>query len=84
MMVEELDASILVELKGSDVQHAIDQLETSHKALAVHFHANVFWIVSPIKYNIPRPKIDSIKRRMRAKYDIDLIISNSPVEYLFK
>jgi len=42
LLVDDADVSVFVELKGSDVKHALEQLEETHKQLRDHCKTNNF------------------------------------------
>ena len=76
-------AAYLVELKGSDVDKAIEQLNLSHTRLSDHFHKNKFenkfWIIS----HSPSPRSTSttadITLELR-KRKIKILLGISPYE----
>ncbi len=79
--VSEADVSVLVELKGAELEHAHAQLEETHKRLKPSLLAKKHWIIS---YS-GSPRFDATiqdkKRLARKKYKSTLIIRRSP--YLF-
>ena len=83
VIVDQADVSVLVELKGSDVKHAIDQLTRSHKVLVEHCKTNKFWIISSYRCPLASTEIQSLTIRIRRDWGVKLKIKNSPVEHTF-
>lgn len=79
--VETTATSVLVELKGSDVAHALEQLEASHTQLEAQLHAKRVWIVSAQRCPLASSEIQNHQLRLRKKRAIHLIVKNSPVSY---
>lgn len=77
--IREINASYFVELKGSQIQKAFDQLSRSHKVLSQGLEKSVTWVVSSSK--VPRlgPKIQRLKRLAKKEHHATLVIKNSPV-----
>ncbi len=44
--VDETQVSVLVELKGSDIEAAIEQLTETQQRLMEHINRRIFWVVS--------------------------------------
>ncbi len=44
--VDETQISVLVELKGSDIEAAVEQLAETQQRLAEHLNRRIFWVVS--------------------------------------
>ena len=81
--VDEANASVLVELKGADVKHAVEQLTRSHRELAEHCKRNKFWIVSTTRCPLTSTEIQNLIVRVRRDWGVVLKIKNSPVEHTF-
>lgn len=69
----------LVELKGTDVAHALKQLAASHAALKPH-EAHVVWIVATRRCPLTSTRIQAEQRKLR-KRGVRLVIGNSPVTH---
>lgn len=77
-----IDANLVehfVELKGSDVKHALLQLERSIEQLGVNTPRYAF--VVSTKCPMIGADIQRAKKKFKVKYDTNLIIKNSPCEH---
>ncbi len=83
ILVDEAEVTVFVELKGSDVKHAVEQLEASHKALREHCKTNIFWIISSTRCPLASTEIQILTLRVRRSFKAELKIKNSPVEHTF-
>lgn len=76
------DVSVFVELKGSDIRHAIAQLTRSHQALTAVLLPQVFWIVCSRRCPLASTEIDKHRRQVRAQMGATLIVRNSPASHV--
>jgi signal recognition particle subunit SEC65 len=78
--VEAVQLSIFLELKGSDVMAAIEQLENTYSHLSGHCYSQVKLLISATRYPRSDTRIqvrkDKISKKSKGK--LELIIKNSP------
>ncbi|MEW4568630.1 hypothetical protein AB1L88_12265 [Tautonia sp. JC769] len=79
--VDSIDASILIELKGGDVEKAIKQLDATNKRLACIIKNNITWIVSSTKCPLASTAIQVLKVRIKKQANVTLRVQNTPVEH---
>jgi hypothetical protein len=72
------DLSILVELKGSDIDKAYRQLKTSHQKLTEHLKRHKTWIVSYSGSPRFNTTIQNLTLRARKDHGSRLLVENSP------
>lgn len=68
LLVDDADVSVFVELKGSDVKHALEQLEETHKQL---------------RCPLTSTEVQVRTLHILNKFEARLKIKNSPVEHTF-
>ena len=83
IIADDPDVSALVELKGSDVEHAIEQLKSTHILLLEHCKKSKYWIVSSTRNPLSSTEIQFFKVKIKRLFKVDLIIGNSPVQHKF-
>lgn len=72
-----------IELKGGDVNHAIEQLETTIKLLSKDaLSLQKFAFIVATKYPAIDIKIQKAKKFFKKKYNTDLIVKNTPASHL--
>jgi len=79
--IEEVRLSIFVELKGSKVMTAIEQLENTHSHLFPHCYSKVKWFVSSTRCPLSSTQIQVQRDRIRNKYKAELEVKNSPLKF---
>lgn len=83
LLVDDADVSVFVELKGSDIVHAVEQLKASSKKLSEHCKTNNFWIICstrcPLIGTVQNGHILSARKNFNAK----LTIKNIFAEHTF-
>lgn len=83
MLANDAGLEYYIELKGCDVDHAIIQLEETIKRLSedyVNWPKKVF-IISTRQPTID-VKIQNAKKRFQRNYNTELVVRNTPVNYL--
>ena len=78
--VADLSRSIIVELKGSDLDAALEQLAESHRLLDEFRHSKVTWIVSCQSTPKTTTKTQNELVRKR-KAGITIVIRDSPLHF---
>lgn len=73
--------SILIELKGRNVKHAISQIEASHNHLSNQLGMNIIWIVSSKRCPIIASDLQIAALKIKRMYNAVLIVKNSPVKH---
>ncbi len=74
--------SVFIELKGSNFEDAIAQLETSQKGLKEHSKSNNVWIVCLAICKINGTAMKGKKRRVLLDYGATLIVGSKQVIYI--
>lgn len=82
--VEETETSVFVELKGSDIEGAYEQLNTSQEQLAEHINRRVFWIISYSGKPRFNTTIQILAIRARREKKASLLVESSPYTHLLK
>jgi len=77
----DLDTSIFVELKGSDVGAAYDQLRASHDRLADCRKSRVTWIVSTRRCTELSANIQNRKDKAMKEHRAFLVVKNGPFDF---
>ena len=80
--IREIRKSVFVELKGSDVEYALKQLEASYKMLSEDCYSTTLWIVSSGRCPLTSTSVQLAKLKFQRRYGVQLIIRNSPVEHV--
>ena len=80
LLIDANSVEYFVELKGSDVKHALEQLETSIKKLGGESTSRYAFIISN-KCPLIGTDIQNAKKKFKDKYQTTLIIKNTPCEY---
>lgn len=73
--------SIFVELKGSNVPHAVEQLTHAHDTLREIRKPNVSWIISSQRCPLTSTEVQSLTIKLRKHKGVSLILRNSPVTF---
>lgn len=82
MLVRPSGIEYYIELKGCDVNHAIEQLEATIKILSKDvFSLPKFAFIVATKYPAIDVKIQRATKLFKKKYHVDLIVKNTPVLY---
>lgn len=76
--VLEIDTSVFVELKGSDIDHALEQLEASSEALSARRHGRVYWIVCHSGRPAHTSEMQTLILKARRQKNARLTIAPSP------
>jgi hypothetical protein len=77
--VEATNRSVFVELKGSDVNHAVEQLTRAHDVLREVRLPNVTWIVSSQRCPLASTEVQQLTIKLRKRKGVSFILRNSPV-----
>lgn len=80
--VDTTQQSIFVELKGSNVPHAVEQLTHAHDQLREIRKPNVTWIVSSQRCPLTSTEVQSLTIKLRKHKGVHLILRNSPVTFV--
>lgn len=80
--VDTTQQSIFVELKGSNVPHAVEQLTHAHDRLRQIRKPNVTWIVSSQRCPLTSTEVQSLTIKLRKHKGVRLILRNSPVTFV--
>jgi hypothetical protein len=70
-----------VELKGSNVPRAVEQLSRSHDALGDVRNPRVTWIISSRRCPLTSTEVQSLTIKLRRHRGVALILRNSPVSF---
>lgn len=73
--------SVFVELKGSNVPHAVEQLTRAHDELSEIRKQNVTWIISTRRCPLASTEVQSLIIKLRKHKGVTLILRNSPVTF---
>lgn len=83
MLANDAGLEYYIELKGCDVDHAIIQLEETIKKLSEDY---IDWPKKAFIISTRQPAIDvkiqNAKKRFRKNYNAELLVKNTPVDYL--
>lgn len=75
---------IYVELKGSDVKHAVEQISRSIDLLTCNNNLNVkLCFISSTRCPINSTEIQNLKKKFRQKYNAQLIIKNGEITHTY-
>lgn len=75
---------VYVELKGSDVQHAVEQIERAIELLSCHCQTLIkLCFISSTRCPINSTKIQNIKKKFKQKHNAKLFIKNGEVSYTY-
>lgn len=77
--VDATNQSIFVELKGSKVPHAVDQLTHAHEQLRDVRKQKVTWVISSQRCPLTSTEVQSLTIKLRKHKGVSLIVRNSPV-----
>lgn len=78
------EQEIYVELKGSDVKHAVEQLSRSIDLLACNCNALIkLCFISSTRCPINSTEIQNLKRKFRQKYKAKLTIKNGEIAHTY-
>jgi hypothetical protein len=80
--IDKIDKSVLVELKGSDVKRAIEQLSASQEQLSGHLKTMIVWIVSSTRCPLASTEVQTLALKIRKRMNAILLVRNTPVDYL--
>lgn len=70
---------IYIELKGSDVKHAVEQLATTIQKLTNNISASKLCFIASTKCPINSTQIQNIKKKFKQKYKAKLTIKNGEI-----
>lgn len=80
--VEDLKWSIFIELKGSSIDAALEQLTASHALLAEHRLPLVTWIISCRSFPKTTPKMQKRMADIRKIPEMkSLVVKNGPIDF---
>jgi hypothetical protein len=79
--VDETQQTVFVELKGSNVPHAVRQLTHAHDELRDIRKPNVTWIISSQRCPLASTEVQSLTIKLRKHKGVHLILRNSPVTF---
>lgn len=75
---------LYVELKGSDVKHAVEQIARTVDLLSCDCHSAVkLCFIASTRCPINSAEIQSLKKRFRQKYNAQITIKNGEVTYSY-
>lgn len=79
LSVESLEEEFYIELKGSDIQHAFKQIESTIQSISSDSQkkAKVCFVIST-RCPISSPEIQVVRKRMRKKFNAELIVKKTP------
>lgn len=80
LLVDENGVEHFIELKGCDVAHAVDQLESSIKQLSMNKGRNYSFIVST-RCPLSGTDIQNFKKRFKQGYNSELIVKTIVCEH---
>ena len=69
---------IYIELKGSDVKHAVEQIATTIQKLGLNMSAAICFIAST-RCPINSTQIQNLKKKFRKNYNAKLTIKNGEI-----
>jgi hypothetical protein len=81
---DESQQSVFVELKGSNVPHAVQQLAHAHDGLREIRKPNVTWIISSQRCPLTSTDVQSLTIKLRKHKGVRLILRNSPVTFVLE
>lgn len=70
---------IYIELKGSDVKHAVEQIATTIEKLTDNISASKLCFIASTRCPINSTEIQNIKKKFRKKYQAKLTIKNGEI-----
>lgn len=70
---------IYIELKGSDVKHAVEQLATTIQKLTSNMSLSKLCFISSTRCPINSTEIQNIKKKFKQKYQAKLTIKNGEI-----
>jgi len=79
--VDASQRSIFVELKGSNVPHAVEQLVHAHDSLHEIRKPNVTWIISSQRCPLTSTEVQTLTIKLRKRKGVSLVVRNSPVTF---
>jgi hypothetical protein len=79
LSVENLEEEFYIELKGSDIQHAFKQIESTIQSISSDSQkkAKVCFVIAT-RCPISSPEIQAVRKRMRTKFNAELIVKKTP------
>jgi hypothetical protein len=80
--VDKTQQSVFVELKGSNVPHAVEQLTHAHDGLREIRKPNVTWIINSQRCPLTSTEVQSLTIKLRKHKGVRLILRNSPVTFV--
>ena len=75
------EKEIYLELKGKDVEHAVQQIEASMKQLKSKLSSEKLCFVASTRCPIASPQIQNIKKKFKKNYNAQLYIKNGKITY---
>ena len=72
-------SEIYIELKGSDVKHAVEQLATTIKKLTDNMSASKLCFIASTRCPINSTQIQNIKNKFKQRYKAKLTIKNGEI-----
>lgn len=84
LLVLPSEQEVYVELKGSDVKHAVEQISRSIGLLTCNCHAVVkLCFIASTRCPINSTEIQNLKRKFRQKYNAQLTIQNGEITHTY-
>lgn len=80
LLIDANDTEHFIELKGRDITHAVEQLESSIKQLSTNKGLKYSFIVST-RCPLAGPDIQIFKKKFKQRYNSELIIKNLICEH---
>jgi hypothetical protein len=79
LSVENLEEEFYIELKGRDVQHAFKQIESTIQSISsdTQQQPKICFVIST-RCPISSPEIQIIRKKMKKKFNAELVVKNTP------
>lgn len=82
LLIDSIEIEYYVELKGSDVKHAVEQLKRTIELVSKEqWRQQKFCFIISSRCPLLTPKIQELKVRFKKKYNAELIIKNNAHEH---
>lgn len=75
------EQELYVELKGSDVKHAVEQIEATIQKLTTNISTSKLCFISSSRCPITSTEIQNLKRKFKKNYQAKLIIKNGEITH---
>jgi len=78
------EQEVYIELKGSDVKHAVEQISRSIDLLACNCHSVIkLCFIASTRCPINSTEIQNLKKKFRQKYNAKIIIKNGEITHTY-